>query len=198
VPTRSTPPRPPGEKARRRWGTTSSSVLRIPPPHSHISEVRRLPYKKGIRHGAGAHISLRDRMRASPLWKRRRGPGQSQSVSRLKPGTLSTRHRTAHLPSALHASQTRSPDTALGFAARHPVPYQSPFNADDHSKRDGGIQVEYEDERIHESWSCNEEELWRAASSPDAITSALRRGKDGLMHDDPFDHEHRVGGPPRG
>ena len=134
--------------ARGAGGNNIQFLLADSSMHCHLSEFQSGTYKKAHAHNAGAHIWCVTGEGYSLLWKEGESPVDTVRVD-WKPGTLyappdgPTYHQ--------HFNVSREPSRYLVFdfgGARYPV-LESKFKGYermDQSQKQGGMQVEYEDE----------------------------------------------------
>jgi len=134
-------------KERGAGGTNIQFVLADSTLHSHISEMPVGTYKKAHRHQAGAHIFCVTGQGYSLLWKEGDDPTNTIRTD-WKPGTL-------YAPPAdlyhqhFNSAGVPSRYLALGFGGvRHPVldAKRKIYEGMDKSAKEGGNQIEYEDE----------------------------------------------------
>ena len=135
-------------KARGAAGNNIQFLLGDSSMHCHISEFQQGTYKKAHAHNAGAHIFCVTGEGYSLLWKKGENPVDAQRVD-WKPGTLYAPPDGPTYHQHFNVAEGVSRYLVFGFGgARYPVldSKMEGYENMDRSEKDGGRQVEYEDE----------------------------------------------------
>ncbi|MCH7481932.1 MAG: hypothetical protein IIC95_02715 [Chloroflexi bacterium] len=135
-------------KARGAAGNNIQFLLGDSSMHCHISEFQQGTYKKAHAHNAGAHIFCVTGEGYSLLWKAGEDPVDAVRVD-WKPGTLYAPPDGPTYHQHFNVSDGVSRYLVFGFGgARYPVLDSKMVGYEnmDRSEKDGGRQVEYEDE----------------------------------------------------
>ena len=135
-------------KARGAAGNNIQFLLGDSSMHCHISEFQQGTYKKAHAHNAGAHIFCVTGEGYSLLWKKGENPVDTERVD-WKPGTLYAPPDGPTYHQHFNVSDGVSRYLVFGFGgARYPVldSKLEGYETMDLSEKDGGRQVEYQDE----------------------------------------------------
>ncbi len=138
----------PAWTARGAAGNNIQFLLGDSSMHCHISEFQQGTYKKAHAHNAGAHIFCVTGEGYSLLWKSGEDPVEAVRVD-WKPGTLYAPPDGPTYHQHFNVADGVSRYLVFGFGgARYPVLDSKMVSYEnmDQSEKDGGTQVEYEDE----------------------------------------------------
>jgi quercetin dioxygenase-like cupin family protein len=134
--------------ARGAGGNNIQFLLANATMHAHISEFQQGTYKKAHAHDAGAHIFCVTGQGYSLLWQDGENPVDTVRVD-WKPGTLYAPPDGPTIHQHFNTATASSRYLALDFGGiRYKVSEKRSKNYEgmDVSMKDGGIQIEYEDE----------------------------------------------------
>ncbi|MEK9659098.1 MAG: hypothetical protein VW450_04050 [Chloroflexota bacterium] len=134
--------------ARGAGGNNIQFLLADSSMHCHISEFQQGTYKKAHRHNAGAHIFCVTGEGYSLLWREGEDPTDTVRVD-WKPGTLYAPPDGPTYHQHFNVSPGSSRYLVFGFGgARYPVleTKMTSYENMDKTTKDGGNQIEYQDE----------------------------------------------------